>query len=164
MGMMRMVMVVMMMMQVVTITVVGRPRDRFVGVRHRIRHEGHHLTRFVVGERVRCHVLVTMRDHLMQSSKHTDPSTCSPSREFITDETNRKRCEIAPNLIQFSLYDITLITAFSIKSNNHSSDFFSFTSTIEKRFDLDRDSLGEDIREIQSFEMTVRIVMQSKVS
>lgn len=94
--MMRMMMVVVMMvMQMVTVTVVGRPRDRFVGVRHRIRHEGHHLIRDSSSKKA-CDVFgpVTVLDHLRQPSRHTDPSTCSPSnssRTRLTEEGAKSR-------------------------------------------------------------------------
>lgn len=42
----RIMMMVMMVMQVMTVTVVGRSRGRFVGVGYRVRHEGHHFTKF----------------------------------------------------------------------------------------------------------------------
>jgi len=40
-----MMVMVMMMMQMMTVAVIGRPRNRFVSVGHRVRHEGHHFTR-----------------------------------------------------------------------------------------------------------------------
>lgn len=96
-GMMRVVVVVV--MQMVSVTVVGRPRDRFVGVRHRVRHEGHHLTRFVVGGSGRRHVSVTVLGHF-EAAPGAHRPVHAFTLELITDETD---AETARSSIQFFL-------------------------------------------------------------
>lgn len=86
-----MMMVVVQMM--VAVSVVGRPRDRLIAVRHRVRHEGHHFMRLVVGS-VRSLAPVTAAVHLdrretvleaRRTSTRSPPSELITSGELLTD-------------------------------------------------------------------------------
>lgn len=79
-------MMVVVVQMMVTVGIVGRPRGRFIAVGHRVRHEGHHFMRFVVGS-VRSLAPVTTAIHLNRCKTVLEAvrtSTRSPLSEIIT--------------------------------------------------------------------------------